>query len=101
MIAITRCIHFWNVQFWFNGKPHGSQILGVEVGVWGDTKEVEFCKAIVVLGEENPLQPNTTGNNATVNEEIPLSTPAIVSATVVIIVLAGIGIAVKRKRNKQ
>jgi hypothetical protein len=55
----TAVYPFWDVQFWFNGNPHGSQILGVEVGVWGDTKEVELCKAIVVLGEENPVQSET------------------------------------------
>ncbi|XHH09798.1 MAG: hypothetical protein ACFCUE_04000 [Candidatus Bathyarchaeia archaeon] len=87
----------WAVQFWFNGRPHGNQILGIEVCVWGDTKEVELCQAIVVLGGEDPSQ----SENSAGNEAFPTSTIALVSAVGIIVALAGVGITVKRKHGKQ
>ncbi len=92
---------YWDVQFWFNGSPHGSQVRGIEVGVWGDTKQVESCKPIVVLGGEDPSQSETSGDTVAGNEVFPIGTVAIVSAVGLVVVLVAVGIAVKRKHGKQ
>jgi hypothetical protein len=47
------------------------------------------------------LQSETSGGTVAGKEAFPFSTIAIVSAAVVIVALAGVGLAVKRKRNKQ
>jgi len=98
---ISALYPLWNVQFWFNGKPHGSQVRGIEVCVWGDTKEVELCQAIVVLGGEDPSQYEASDGNAVSNEPFPLGNVAIVSTVGLVVALAVVGIAIKRKHGKQ
>jgi hypothetical protein len=90
----------WDVEFWFNGRPHGSQVRGVEVGVWGDTKEVELCQAIVVLGGDDPSQSETSDGVVTGDGSFPLGTNAVISAVSITVALATVGIAVKRKQRK-
>jgi len=92
---------YWDVQFWFNGRPHGSQVRGIEVCVWGDTKQVESCKPIVVLGGEDPSQSLPSDGNVAGNDVFSFNTVAIVSAVGLVVALAAVGIAVKRKHDKQ
>jgi hypothetical protein len=92
---------YWAVQFWFNGSLHGSQVRGIEVCVWGDTAMVESCNTIVVLGGEDPSQSETSGGTVAGNDMFPLGMVAIVSAVGLVIALATVGIAVKRKHSKQ
>lgn len=92
---------FWDVQFWFNGRPHGSQVRGIEVGIWGDTKEVKLCQAIVVLGGEDPSQSETSDGTVAGNEAFPISIIAVASVAGLIVALVAVGLVVKKKRNKQ
>jgi hypothetical protein len=64
---------YWQVMFYFE-KPIYSKI-GIEVGVWGDTQEIDYCSAFGVLGPPGYGQPNdsTTANNNSGNQQEPES----------------------------
>lgn len=106
----------WIVTYWF-AKPYG-QNHGIEVGIWGDTKEVVFCNPLVILGGSDTsgsttqASPNdglrigsvpsgTSTSQASSNDGLPVNALLIISAGASLIVaIAGAGIIIK-KRKKQ
>jgi hypothetical protein len=96
----------WIVTYYF-AKPYG-QNYGIEVGIWGDTKEVVFCKPLVILGGSDPSGTSTSPSQTTPpsqaspNDGLPVNALLIISAGAgLIVALAAVGIVVKKRRNKQ
>ena len=55
----TALFPLWQINYYFTKSYNGAY--GIQVGIWGDTKEVFYCKSLSVLGEKAPedLRPST------------------------------------------
>ena len=56
---------FWHFIFYFS-EPIGDTV-GVEVGVWADTKEIDYCHAYGYLGLLPPIAPSQPANGQSSN----------------------------------
>jgi hypothetical protein len=103
----------WQVIFYFNNSVGGG-ITGIQVGVWGDTKEIAYCSTYGFLGDSiasstptaqpsaSPLQQEqtTSVSSPEPSQQSTLLPTIILSAVLAaIIVIALVTIAVK-KRSK-
>jgi hypothetical protein len=102
----------WHFIFYF-GKPIGNT-LGVEVGVWGDTKEVAYSNAYVVLGASGTTDTPQSGASETTNtpqssdETInnplqiqPEYFPAIIVGAIAAFAIGSCVVVYKKNRNKK
>jgi len=91
----------WQTMFYFS-QPIGD-IAGIQVGVWGDTKEIAYCETFGFLGNLGPsptstddLEPSSSTSTNQPSPSLPpaIIIPAVLAATIVIILAA---IVVKKK----
>jgi hypothetical protein len=88
----------WQATFSFN-QYVGGGITGLQVGVWGDTKEIAYCGTMGYLGDSGtPLtstdQPTATANQPT---QFPVSPIVILSIVVAAIVVLLAAIVINKK----
>ncbi len=85
----------WIVTYYF-AKPYG-QNHGIEVGIWGDTGQVVFCKPLVILGESDPSE---STKQPTLNDDLGINTLlAIIAGTGLIVIITTVGIIIKKRRK--
>jgi hypothetical protein len=56
---------YWQFYFYFTGEEIGGYS-GVQVGIWGDTKEIVYCNGFGFLGASAPTE----------EEQLPISAPS-------------------------
>lgn len=91
----------WHFIFYF-GKPIGNT-LGVEVGVWGDTKEVAYSNAYVVLGASEATN-TPQSSDGTINNPSPTQSeyiPAITVGAIAAVLIGSCIIVCKKNRNRK
>jgi hypothetical protein len=83
----------WSAVFYFN-QPIGN-IAGIQVGVWGDTKEVAYCRPQRYLG--NSRLPQNSSYPLQLNSD-NLLILAVITLTALIAVAVAI-VFIKKKRK--
>jgi len=87
----------WIITFKFYKPVY--DIIGITVGVWGDTGQIENCQAEGINGPPSSTQPNptTTPTGTAAQTNIDLSIAII--GTVVLLFVAALGITLKMRRK--
>ncbi|MEM2098693.1 MAG: hypothetical protein QXU99_02960 [Candidatus Bathyarchaeia archaeon] len=86
----TALYPLWTINFYFNKAYYSAY--GIQVSLWGDTKEIIYCESLITLGnstaknaqEENPTampsnmhqpEPSSLPENNPINPTAPTTTP--------------------------
>ena len=65
----TALYPLWTVNFYFNKIYYGAY--GIQVGLWGDTKEVFYCESLITLGNSGGESPTTAPSNSPPTDATP------------------------------
>jgi hypothetical protein len=85
----------WLVTYYF-AEPY-NQDYGIQLGIWGDTKEVAYCHPLVILGDSTP---SDSSNPSTKGIQIPESVLLVVFALGLIAIIAVLTIVIRARRKK-
>jgi hypothetical protein len=84
---------FWSVYYYFD-KPVYSDY-GIQVGLWGDTKQIAYCQGLTTLGDPPPTSAAQSADNA--------NSPAVllaVAGAIVLVVAISAAVVIKKRRSK-
>jgi len=77
---------FWRVEVYFDKCYYSAY--GIQVGIWADTKQIEYCKSLSGLGgpiaEEDPIEPSTEQSLTSKNGTVSSMNMYIITATAII-----------------
>ncbi|MCW4015660.1 MAG: hypothetical protein NWF06_04760 [Candidatus Bathyarchaeota archaeon] len=99
---------YWQIHFYFDESI--ARIVGIQVGVWGDTGEIVYCSGFGYLGY--PEMPNEQNTTIIVSDELPLeeqkqlntldqSTLVIAVSTVAVLIIATAASVFRIKSRRQ
>ena len=57
----TALYPLWTINFYFNKLYYNAY--GIQVCIWGDTKEVFYCESLITLGSSSAGNPTATSSN--------------------------------------
>jgi len=76
---------FWRIELYFDKYYYSAY--GVQVGIWADTKQIEYCKSLSGLGpiaEEDPTESSTEQSLTSENGTVSSMNMYIITATAII-----------------
>jgi len=93
---------FWHIEIYFDKFYHSAY--GIQVGIWADTKQIEYCKSLSYMGgpiaEEDPTPQSTEQLLATENGTVSSMNLYIITAAVAAIITIGIATLAFKKKHK-
>jgi hypothetical protein len=81
---------FWRIEVYFDKYYYSAY--GIQVGIWADTKQIEYCKSLSGLGpvaEEDPIESSTEQSLTSENDGTASSMNMYIITATAIIALVG------------
>jgi hypothetical protein len=69
----TALYPLWTINFYFNKLYYNAY--GIQVGIWGDTKEVFYCESLITLGSSSAGNPTAAPSNLQPDNTQPVPSP--------------------------
>jgi hypothetical protein len=101
---------YWQFYFYFKGGTIGGYS-GVQVGIWGDTKEIVYCNGFGFYGasapineegvDSTPLLPEDQASEYRQEQQSVLDAPALAAVVVVTVILTVLFSAIMLRHRKQ
>lgn len=76
----------WRFQIRFQEPLY--DVVGLEIGVWGDTKEISYCESYGYLGTQQPTIQPTESNPMSFDTALIVTVVAVVTITVLMTIVA-------------
>lgn len=90
----TALYPFWEIRYYFDKFIYSDY--GIQVGIWGDTKQVVYCQSLTTLGDS----PSTSTAQSANNASSLIETLAVASAIILLIVAIVAVMVLKKRRSK-
>jgi hypothetical protein len=101
---------YWQFYFYFKGGEIGGYS-GIQVGIWGDTKEIDYCSGFGFYGASGPtgdedittLLPEDQTSEEQQQEQTNVLDPSVLAVAIIIAVILVMSISaiVLRRRNQR
>jgi hypothetical protein len=89
----TTLYPFWAIEYYFDEPIYSDY--GIQVGIWGDTKQVAFCQSLTTLGDYPPTSTAQSAGNV-----VSLAVPLAVAGAIILVVAISAVVVIKKRRSK-